>query len=995
MSPSSNDKDKFLHTFSVDNSMQETPSSAPNILNTVFSAIGGRQPRCTFAPSFHLNAGTPLQRTTSLPSPSTPSTFSSSPSASPRGVLLEPFHFHQNPLQTLCQSVENVFAKSSVPLTSGTDIPEDHFHYDATDHLSMDPVTPINNASSHADPPPIALSSSPMESRSNLGEIHRLAAVTAAAVSQFKSPDTLEAELKAASVLTDKVSKTLDFLKSIELSPLEFFSALVDHRNSGGVFTEFQRHFFHETSKRFDQLLDVFWSNPKAKTKFSEWMLPHAVSIVTDCVYDEMEQAKPYFRMSTDEVTPEFLVTWNIRDALSPLNMARLFPTWSKIIEAATQSKNAEKNRHRSSELGCKIVTAQVLHLRSVNCCKLQSMFGLFAWAHGASRQVMEFLSHCSLSTSFTGTFNLLKSLADKGIERGRYIVAFIPHALGYDNINLSTSIFVEQTGSESSPSKVQSGTFSVIYELHGVRDRNHMLLSPILSRLHVATPFTMAELRPTAQQRSLYMHQASVSIVRTLLQYSPAFSSYEKNQSQLANIPWRPLPSNLRTKFYPLRVSTIEASVQGNLRVHDDIYITQLKRKPSEMNTYAIPLFADQLTNSRCRGCIVARAGDLMPWLKRQVFQLGMGLFHLQMNLAWCILNKHRYANGQVGEKPDYHTLTAALAQIHHGLLLDAWRVKSGKPSLAVFAQSNPAPADLLKIAREILLDCACPADVPLKESGPPGNDDNEGSIPSDLDDSDDDTVPQQTATNVPQDESDPVHQNVQCLLRDLLYFEELTQAISSGDFGRLEDILPDLAALFRGSGSNNYSTEILHLLYNLKKVWTPEFADIMRDNHIINVAGLPGHFMPMDLNIEHLIGYLKQLFAAKGIYSTWHRLGNISAAVVYLQNVKKHTATMMGNSYQKKTHTTANVETLVLRIAEKAQDLSLNKYIRQREGYQSAKHTPNLLVSGYQKFESSSLATFNKKMKDMINNVEFDAEIDEMVPVDFGALTADNDED
>jgi hypothetical protein len=26
-----------------------------------------------------------------------------------------------------------------------------------------------------------------------------------------------------------------------------------------------------------------------------------------------------------------------------------------------------------------------------------------------------------------------------------------------------------------------------------------------------------------------------------------------------------------------------------------------------------------------------------------------------------------------------------------------------------------------------------------------------------------------------------------------------------------------------------------------------------------IVNVSGLPGHFMAVDLNIEHLIGYLK----------------------------------------------------------------------------------------------------------------------------------------
>lgn len=34
---------------------------------------------------------------------------------------------------------------------------------------------------------------------------------------------------------------------------------------------------------------------------------------------------------------------------------------------------------------------------------------------------------------------------------------------------------------------------------------------------------------------------------------------------------------------------------------------------------------------------------------------------------------------------------------------------------------------------------------------------------------------------------------------------------------------------------------------------------SNIMRDNMLVNVSGLSGHFMPVDLNIEHLIGYLK----------------------------------------------------------------------------------------------------------------------------------------
>ena len=61
---------------------------------------------------------------------------------------------------------------------------------------------------------------------------------------------------------------------------------------------------------------------------------------------------------------------------------------------------------------------------------------------------------------------------------------------------------------------------------------------------------------------------------------------------------------------------------------------------------------------------------------------------------------------------------------------------------------------------------------------------------------------------------------------MRDLLYVAELVWAISDGDWGRVEDIIGPLAMIFRGAGSNNYSTELLHFLHNLKLVWGDDFA-------------------------------------------------------------------------------------------------------------------------------------------------------------------------
>ncbi|KAF8557270.1 hypothetical protein OG21DRAFT_1505485 [Imleria badia] len=55
--------------------------------------------------------------------------------------------------------------------------------------------------------------------------------------------------------------------------------------------------------------------------------------------------------------------------------------------------------------------------------------------------------------------------------------IAQRPHILCYDNINISTSIFVEQR--IGAPAKVQSGTFPILYELRNV-DLEHLRCSTI-----------------------------------------------------------------------------------------------------------------------------------------------------------------------------------------------------------------------------------------------------------------------------------------------------------------------------------------------------------------------------------------------------------------------------------------------------------------------------------------------------------------------------------
>jgi hypothetical protein len=110
-------------------------------------------------------------------------------------------------------------------------------------------------------------------------------------------------------------------------------------------------------------------------------------------------------------------------------------------------------------------------------------------------------------------------------------------------------------------------------------------------------------------------------------------------------------------------------------------------------------------------------------------VFQLGIGLFHLCLDLVWAILNV-RQGHLSVDESlshfflvilektrlgnlhPDYHTLLAALMQILDGLLLDAWRLNYGYPNVA-FAESKPSPEKLIEIADKIIHNHATPTRI------------------------------------------------------------------------------------------------------------------------------------------------------------------------------------------------------------------------------------------------------------------------------------------
>jgi aspartyl/asparaginyl beta-hydroxylase (cupin superfamily) len=105
---------------------------------------------------------------------------------------------------------------------------------------------------------------------------------------------------------------------------------------------------------------------------------------------------------------------------------------------------------------------------------------------------------------------------------------------------------------------------------------------------------------------------------------------------------------------------------------------------------------------------------------------------------------------------------------------------------------------------------------------------------------------------------------------------------------------------------------------------------------------------------------------------------LGDISAAIDYLNKIKKKVSSVLSSSYQRSTHTTPDMSHLVWRVADKIRDEELQVFRVKRLGNSKVKAVVDILATGEAKLKSSSLASFNKKNSAMVKGHAYEDEQD-----------------
>jgi hypothetical protein len=142
-----------------------------------------------------------------------------------------------------------------------------------------------------------------------------------------------------------------------------------------------------------------------------------------------------------------------------------------------------------------------------------------------------------------------------------------------------------------------------------------------------------------------------------------------------------------------------------------------------------------------------------------------------------------------------------------------------------------------------------------------------------------------------------------------------------------------------------------------------------------------------------------IQELIVAKGLQSTWDHVGDISAAITYLKEIKRKTAKVLGLPHQNQGHSDVDISHLIWRIVHKLKDEGLLTFTENRHGNIKVKPVPDLLEEGAKKLKSSTLAAFNKKFKDFVagqpdahgNEDHLDTEADTLPPVEL--LVDEND--
>ncbi|EAU85202.2 hypothetical protein CC1G_06218 [Coprinopsis cinerea okayama7 len=694
---------------------------------------------------------------------------------------------------------------------------------------------------------------------------------------QSKQTRKTNAELRARRKTEDRLSRVRELSEEI-LALMEekglAFGDFVEHVfDPNSKRADLQWHDFFRDSGRVSRLLD-WWVAPtnskSGRAQVEEWAVAHVVKLV---------------KTEARVVTREGVVRRKIvdDDLVSTFNVEgwydRLRNTWARvttrIFDAVSEStrqvkqglSEARKARKRmtvvSSILAC---LAEYSSFNNV----FKRVLGLYLYATGAQRQLIVVLSHLGITESWTqlvggvglGTVTTdtlgnglhddsqtepspttttpkrtpgtLQQLSTLMRQKSRGLAALVTYGSVYDNVNFTERVGEQIIGRSMA---VESATAATIWPLHKA-DKDDMKIEDLKKSFEAAEPLLISDILHNPEEEELFRECLIHCILRIAVAHGgEGFNKFQRKLTETLPRTNQAIDIH-KTELHPLPTWKIdESSIVGNAEVIDTLTKElHLRNQPTNWKKYVRIIAGDQLSIARLRALANLRAGHEDD---EASFQWGVwmpGLFHAKIaDMHGFFVTHWGKANAGVRNPgclafhntllrnhpisitslPAFRTCRDLVFVSLYSRVLHCFLLVSGHPTLEEYCEKVDSWDTFYQHGQQVLDEYASSARQHSLRSA-------RGPVPAKEKKS---KKTSSTPPEIPR-KGDMVLENAILFLRDAVISREFTDAVKSGDSGRVVLVLKIWALSFRGNGRTKYAYEMLSIIHSLQKVWPKPIA-------------------------------------------------------------------------------------------------------------------------------------------------------------------------
>ncbi len=463
------------------------------------------------------------------------------------------------------------------------------------------------------------------------------------------------------------------------------------------------------------------------------------------------------------------------------------------------------------------LIGSMLLYSRSHHCNLLQRVLAIYFKFKGLSAKGCDTLHALGITMSSKWITDAVEKLSEAEKAELHRMINLYPWLLTWDNINIIFRVFSQRLDKKAA---LGCGTAAMVFVKKDAPSMPPTITQDLRKQWawgmeHPLTALDIVDLHmESAPQIEAWMVD---HILRSLLD-APEFDlkSYDGRNSAALRAP-PPVeelpcgPEHVTEEFMLGTLAIPEQSYEDNDRVFTRLkeqlgIRTREQRRQFSLHEL-IHVVGDQLTTSRVRGVRIMRCQDCNPEDRMDNVIVSFGWLHFEMAVAKSIHKQYLGTTSGYGLKhafsllerkgldvthtqgPFHDNLERAFYDIMDARLRACW-LRMGKVN-SLAALRKRSPEDLLQLANTIFREHVSSAALSREYSRRPEN------------------------------TRDPLREHAIMFNRDLLHYIVLNKAISRGDIGLMENMLPAMLLRFAGSGSSNYTGETLEMLQGLKREW------------------------------------------------------------------------------------------------------------------------------------------------------------------------------